>query len=139
MPRDVAYRSTEHNEGSAEADPYLRASFPVGDRLRRAVWNVCWLLLYRFSPRPLHGWRAMLLRMFGAKMGPDCHFYPGSKVYAPWHLECEAQVTAGDGVEIYNPATLLPWESMRSFRKEAISVERRMTSTTRRFRCWRCG
>ena len=46
----------------------------------------------------------MLLRMFGARMGPKCHFYPGSKVYAPWNLRCEAQVTAADGAEIYNPA-----------------------------------
>ena len=37
-------------------------------------------------------------------MGPNCHFYPGSKVWAPWNLVCADQVTAGDGAEIYNPA-----------------------------------
>ncbi len=37
-------------------------------------------------------------------MGPNCHFYPRSKVWAPWNLICADQVTAGDGVEIYNPA-----------------------------------
>jgi putative colanic acid biosynthesis acetyltransferase WcaF len=37
-------------------------------------------------------------------MGSDCHFYPGSKVWAPWNLICADQVTAADGVEIYNPA-----------------------------------
>ena len=37
-------------------------------------------------------------------MGPGCHFYPGSKVWAPWNLICADQVTAADGVEIYNPA-----------------------------------
>ncbi len=42
--------------------------------------------------------------MFGAKMGPGCHFYPKSKVWAPWNLVCDSQVTAADGVEIYNPA-----------------------------------
>jgi putative colanic acid biosynthesis acetyltransferase WcaF len=46
----------------------------------------------------------MLLRLFGATMGPNCHFYPGSKIWAPWNLRCADQVTAGDGVEIYNPA-----------------------------------
>lgn len=39
-------------------------------------------------------------------MGPDCHFYPGSKVWAPWNLTCAAQVTAADGAEIYNPAPI---------------------------------
>ena len=31
-------------------------------------------------------------------------FYPASRVWAPWNLNCEDQVTAGDGAEIYNPA-----------------------------------
>jgi putative colanic acid biosynthesis acetyltransferase WcaF len=46
----------------------------------------------------------MLLRAFGATMGPNCHFYPSSKVWAPWNLLCADQVTAGDDAEIYNPA-----------------------------------
>ena len=48
----------------------------------------------------------MLLRAFGAKMGPHCHFYPKSKVWAPWNLICEDQVTAGNGAEIYNPSPM---------------------------------
>jgi putative colanic acid biosynthesis acetyltransferase WcaF len=48
----------------------------------------------------------MLLRLFGAKMGPNCHFYPSSSIWAPWNLICEDQVTAGDGAEIYNPAPI---------------------------------
>ena len=38
---------------------------------------------YRPSPRPFHFWRAFLLRCFGAKLGPHCHFYPKSRVWAP--------------------------------------------------------
>lgn len=106
MAKESFYNSAEHISPETAADPYLRPAFSVSDRLRRQVWNVCWLLLYRSSPRPLHAWRAMLLRGFGATMGPNCHFYPGSKVYAPWNLVCADQVTAGDGVEIYNPAPL---------------------------------
>jgi len=48
----------------------------------------------------------MLLRIFGAKLGPGCHFYPGSKVWAPWNLRCEDRVTVGDGAEIYNPSPI---------------------------------
>jgi len=65
-----------------------------------------WLLLYRPSPRPCHAWRAMLLRAFGAKAGAQCHFYPGSKVWAPWNLRCEDRVTLADGAEIYNPSLI---------------------------------
>jgi len=106
VAKQIAYNSSQQHRQGAAKDPYLRASFSASDRLRRAVWNFCWLLLYRPSPRPLHGWRALLLRLFGAEMGPDCHFYPGAKIWAPWNLRCADQVTAGDGAEIYNPAPM---------------------------------
>ncbi|MDQ2835737.1 MAG: putative colanic acid biosynthesis acetyltransferase [Acidobacteriota bacterium] len=104
MPKQIHYNAAEHISAETAVDPYLRPAFSVSDRLRRLAWNICWGLLYRMSPRPLHSWRSFLLRSFGARMGPNCHFYPGSKVWAPWNLICADQVTAGDGAEIYNPA-----------------------------------
>jgi putative colanic acid biosynthesis acetyltransferase WcaF len=104
MPKQIHYNAADHISAETAADPYLRPAFSFQDRLRRLNWNLCWAIFYRTSPRPLHSWRVFLLRLFGAKMGPDCHFYPGSKVWAPWNLICANQVTAGDGVEIYNPA-----------------------------------
>ncbi len=106
MARELHYNAAEHIPAESAVDPYLRPAFPLTARLKRLVWNCCWLLLYRPSPRPFHAWRSMLLRLFGATMGPDCHFYPGSKVWAPWNLVCADQVTAGDGAEIYNPALM---------------------------------
>ncbi len=67
MAKEIAYHAA--GQHGLETDPYLRPSFSRGNRLRRAVWNAVWLLLYRTSPRPLHGWRALLLRAFGATMG----------------------------------------------------------------------
>jgi putative colanic acid biosynthesis acetyltransferase WcaF len=85
-------------------DPYLRPSFSVSNRMGRLVWSIIWTLLFRPSPRPFHSWRASLLRGFGAKLGPNCHFYPRSRVWAPWNLECADGVTLGDEAEIYNPS-----------------------------------
>jgi putative colanic acid biosynthesis acetyltransferase WcaF len=101
VPRIADYRAKEAGD-----DAYTRPAFSLGNRLRRLSWNICWVLLYRLSPRPLHAWRAMLLRLFGAKLGPDCHFYPRSKVWAPWNLVCADHVAAADGVEIYNPSPI---------------------------------
>src|SRR5882757_3176317 len=106
MPKQIHYNAAEHISAQTAADPYLRPAFSLGNRLRRLAWNICWLLLYRVSPRPFHAWRSALLRLFGATMGPDCHFYPGSRVWAPWNLICANQVTAADGAEIYNPAPI---------------------------------
>lgn len=106
MPRQIHYNAAEHISAETAADPYLRPAFSAGNRARRTLWNICHALFYRTSPRPLHAWRSFLLRCFGATMGPSCHFYPKSKIWAPWNLVCEDQVTAADGAEIYNPAPI---------------------------------
>jgi putative colanic acid biosynthesis acetyltransferase WcaF len=104
MPRPADYRADQHI--ATGDDPYTRPAFSFSNRARRLLWNITWLLLYRPSPRPLHAWRAMLLRLFGATLGADCHFYPASRVWAPWNLHCADHVAAGDGVEIYNPSPM---------------------------------
>lgn len=106
MAKELHYNAAEQIPPETAADPYLRPAFSARDRARRLAWNVCRALLFRPSPRPFHAWRAMLLRLFGATLGPGCHFYPGAKVYAPWNLVCADQVTAADGAEIYNPAPM---------------------------------
>jgi putative colanic acid biosynthesis acetyltransferase WcaF len=104
MAKEVHYSAAKSISATTAEDPYLRPSFPLRLRIVRFTWLICWSVFYRFSPRPFHAWRSMLLRLFGAKMGPSCHFYPTSRVWAPWNLICEDQVTAGDHTEIYNPA-----------------------------------
>lgn len=102
-PRERA----KHNiVGSAEENPYHRPSFSLRNRFARLFWQIVCLLFYRFSPRPFHAWRILLLRLFGAKMGPGCHFYPGGRVWAPWNLVCEDCCTLADGAEIYNPSPI---------------------------------
>jgi putative colanic acid biosynthesis acetyltransferase WcaF len=98
-------KRTVHNIAADDGEnPYHRASFSLGNRLARSLWRLTYLVLYRPSPRPLHAWRSMLLRLFGAKLGPGCHFYPAGKVWAPWNLVCEDCCTLADGAEIYNPS-----------------------------------
>ena len=85
------------------ADPYLKPSFSVQNRMGRLAWSVVWIFLYRPSPRPFHAWRSFLLRCFGATLGPNCHFYPKSRIWAPWNLICADGASMGDEAEIYNP------------------------------------
>jgi len=96
------YNSTLLHTCDGVRDPYRRASFSLCNRLLRQAWNLTWFFLYRPSPRLCFGWRNLLLRLFGARLGRDCRFYPDSRVWAPWNLECEAVVTVAEGVEIYN-------------------------------------
>jgi putative colanic acid biosynthesis acetyltransferase WcaF len=87
-------------------DPTLAPNYSLANRAFRALWNITYVLLYRPSPRPFHGWRAFLLRLFGAKLGPRCHFYAKGRVWAPWNLICEDRVSLGDDAELYNPSPM---------------------------------
>lgn len=68
----------------------------------RACWGVVWLILFRLSPRPLHGWRRLLLRIFGAQVGEGCHVYPRVRIWAPWNLRLGRFVGIGDGADLYD-------------------------------------
>lgn len=83
-------------------DPYLAPQTTLRNRIGRMAWNVTVALLFRPSPRPLHVWRAMLLRTFGARLGRNCHIYPRARIWAPWNLQCGDVVAIADDAEIYN-------------------------------------
>jgi putative colanic acid biosynthesis acetyltransferase WcaF len=78
----------------------------LGNKMGRGIWGVVWLLLFRPSPRPFHGWRRFLLRCFGARIGPGAMPYPSAIIWAPWNLVMGAHSTLGDGVDCYSVATV---------------------------------
>ncbi len=61
----------------------------TGNRIVRTIWGVVWALLFRPSPRICHGWRRLLLRCFGAKIGKGAKIYPSCRVWAPWNLHMD--------------------------------------------------
>lgn len=87
-------------------DPYTQPSFSLGNRGLRALWGVVWLLFFRPSPRPLHAWRRLLLRLFGAKLGKHVNVYPSVNVWAPWQLVIGNKVGIADDVTLYNMALM---------------------------------
>ena len=98
-------RADEHVPAS-KVHPSQRPSFSLRNRLARLAWNITAALLFRTSPRPMHAWRALLLRCFGAKLGKGVHIYPKARIWAPWNLLCEDYTGIGDGADIYNPAPM---------------------------------
>lgn len=72
------------------------------NKLKRAVWNIVWLVLYRPSPIPLHAWRRFLLRLFGAKIGRFTHPYPSAKIWAPWNLTMHDHSCLSHHVDCYS-------------------------------------
>jgi putative colanic acid biosynthesis acetyltransferase WcaF len=75
--------------------------YPPTTLVRRVVWG-CVQPLFRFSPRPCFGWRAFLLRLFGAKIGRCVHIYNSATIYFPWNLEAGDFSAVGEHAFIYN-------------------------------------
>lgn len=72
-----------------------------GNRVARVLWAVVYALLFRTSPKPLHRWRAFLLRLFGAKVSTKARVYPRAKVWGPWNLTMGDYATFADDVDCY--------------------------------------
>lgn len=77
-------------------------SFSLGNRLARLAWGIVWICLFLPSPRPLHGWRRLLLRLFGARVGSGVHVYPSARIWAPWNLQLDDLCGVGDRVILYS-------------------------------------
>lgn len=89
-------------------DPFTQPSFSLGNRLRRAMWNLAWAALFRPSPRMLFRWRTTLLRWFGARIGRSVNIHPSVRIWAPWDLAIGDECGIGRDVVLYNmaPVTL---------------------------------
>src|ERR1051326_3959083 len=76
--------------------------FSIWNRCGRLLWAFVWGVLFRMSPRPFHAWRRMVLRCFGARVGPGAHIYPGAVIWAPWNVEFGSGCGIADGVILYS-------------------------------------
>lgn len=89
------------------ADTHTGPSFSRSNRLARLLWNAVWLGLFLPSPRPMHGWRRFLLRMFGARVGRGVHVYPSVRIWAPWNLTLGEECGIGDRTILYSQGEIV--------------------------------
>lgn len=78
-----------------------RPAYSRRENLARVAWAMA-QPLFRWSPRPLFGWRRFLLRAFGARIGHAVHVYPSAKITMPWHLDLGDWSSVGEDVLVYN-------------------------------------
>lgn len=83
------------------------ANYTKREMVLRLLWSVG-RLLFRFSPRPCFGWRRLILRCFGAKVGANVNVYPSTIIYFPWNLTVGDWSAIGEATLIYNlgPVTI---------------------------------
>lgn len=88
-------------------DTFGEPAFNLKNRLARIIWNIASFALFQLSPRPLHSWRAFLLRCFGAKVGKGVRVYPGAKIWAPWNLQLDDECAIASGAILYSQGKII--------------------------------
>ncbi len=77
-------------------------SFSIANRVHRVIWGMTWLMLARWTPPPMHRWRAMLLRSFGARVGRGARIYSSVRIWLPSNLSIGDRSVLGPRVRCYN-------------------------------------
>lgn len=68
----------------------------------RALWETIGMLLFSASPRPLWGFRRVLLRLFGAEIGISVHIFPSVRIAVPWNLKIDDRAAIGERAVLYS-------------------------------------
>ena len=71
------------------------------NRMMRALWGAVQASVFGLSPRPMHRWRVMLLRLFGADVSMKSRVYPKAKIWGPWNLKMGDYATLANQVDCY--------------------------------------
>lgn len=83
-----------------------KASFSLANRLYRAVWALCWLVLARWTPRFLNPWRILVLRIFGADVAWSASVSSSARIWSPANLKMAPNAGIGDVVVCYNQGVI---------------------------------
>jgi putative colanic acid biosynthesis acetyltransferase WcaF len=78
--------------------------FTAGEIAARTLWLVTQSTLFRWSPRPLHRFRACLLKLFGADIPEPSKvvIFPTASVVFPSKLSMAPRSMIGHRVSVYN-------------------------------------
>src|ERR1700756_2064801 len=71
---------------------------PGGNALKRLLWYYTNIVFFKSAWFPFYGFKVVLLRMFGAKIGKKVEFKPCVNIKYPWNLTIGDEVWIGENV-----------------------------------------
>ncbi len=84
------------------------STFSLKNKVVRLIWNFCYWIFFRpFNLNLFKNWRALILKIFGAKIGKHANIYASVKIWAPWNLEIGEYSCLGPGVDCYNQGKII--------------------------------
>ncbi|MBC8166517.1 MAG: putative colanic acid biosynthesis acetyltransferase [Bryobacteraceae bacterium] len=66
------------------------------------LWELCWFVFCRWTPKPFNAWRLFWLRLFGATIYGTPFVHQRARVQIPWHLTLHDRSCLGDRTNAYS-------------------------------------
>lgn len=79
----------------------FKSELSFANKLTRLIWGIAWVFVFRLTPRTAFGWRAFVLRCFGASVGDRVKVYNSVEVFLPKNLSIGDNSVVGPGVNLY--------------------------------------
>lgn len=93
--------SAEPSQLRPESSPWT-----FKEKAARAIWMLVGKPIFRLSFHNWYGFRAWLLRLFGARIGRSVRIRPTADVEIPWNLRLGDGVSVGDHAVLYSLGTI---------------------------------
>ena len=97
---------TEQVESPIGPSGRQESVWSTSEKVKRVLWMFVQATLFRFSFHNWYGWRASLLRFFGAKIGQDVRIRSTVSVEIPWNVRIGDHVAVGDHAILYSLGTI---------------------------------
>lgn len=86
-----------YHQDSAYTSPWNRAQ-----KFRMLLWELSWLLMCRWTPKPMNAWRLLWLKLFGAKIDGYPFVHQRAIIAIPWNLTLHDRACLGDRAVAYS-------------------------------------
>ncbi len=84
-----------------QTSPY-QSPWSSGLRLKMLLWQFCWLIFCRWTPKPFNAWRLFVLRLFGTTVEGVPFIHSRARVQVPWNLTLRHRSCLGDRSHAYS-------------------------------------
>jgi putative colanic acid biosynthesis acetyltransferase WcaF len=86
-----------YHQNSAYSSPWSKRQ-----KLCMLLWELSWLLMCRWTPKPMNAWRLIWLKLYGANIYGNPFVHQRAKIVIPWHLTLHDRACLGDGAIVYS-------------------------------------
>ena len=87
---------------NADQDNAYQSPWSVGRRIGMILWEWCWFIFCRWTPKPFNPWRLMWLKLFGATIEGIPFVHQRARIAIPWNITLCDRACLGDRTNAYS-------------------------------------